>query len=312
MAFLTENLKGRVVWRAVYGIGLALSATIMLAGCQSAGSMVQLADQAGQGGGQAAYSLAKGSLRADGERRSGLPNGGQRQNIASLDKILQNDPGNVSALNLRAPAYAKLGRLKQAYNDFSAAISNDPQYYQAYANRALVLVKMKRPREAMADYQRALEIRPDYIAALLGRASLYRQSRIYARALADYGRVIQIDPSNDIAYYQRAVTYQLMGRHQNAISDFDIAIGLRPAASEPFFGRGQSRFALGQYEKAYDDFASAAHRGKHNVRAWTYRGLAAEKFGDLKKARRAYLRAIQINPHFRPANQGLQRVNGAA
>jgi tetratricopeptide (TPR) repeat protein len=134
----------------------------------------------------------------------------------------------------------------------------------------------------------------------------------YAVALADFKYVIDLDPSNAIAYYQRGLTYQLMAQHENAISDFDVAIGLKPNSPDPFFARGQSRFALQQFEQAYDDFYVAARRGEGNVRAWTYRGLSAERFGDPKKALRAYQRALRVNPNFKPALEGMNRVKSQA
>jgi tetratricopeptide (TPR) repeat protein len=308
--------------RALLG-ALLISLPPALGGCQSVGPIAGLG-AGGSGGeassGQRAVSFAKGSMaNTNGRSKTtsatysgSIGRDAQEQNIASLSEILRRNPQDVSTLNMRGAAYARIGRYRPALRDFSAAIELDGNYYQAYANRALLYVKMKNPDAAMADYQRALEIRPDYVNALLGRADLYRQSRIYARALADYGKAIEIDPSSDLAYYQRAVTYQLMNRHENAINDFDIAISLRPTSPAPYYGRGQSLFALGEYERAYDDFYVAARRGKKNIRAWTYRGLAAEKFGDPKKAKRAYLRALQINPNFPPASQGLKRVTRGA
>ena len=123
-----------------------------------------------------------------------------------------------------------------------------------------------------------------------------------------------LDPSNAIAYFQRGSTYQLMGQHENAVSDFNVAIGLRPDTPQPYFSRGQSRFVLQKYEQAYDDFYIAAKRTNkgrsslQSARAWTFRGLSAERFGDPKKAARAYRRALQANPRFKPAIKGMKRL----
>ncbi len=131
-------------------------------------------------------------------------------------------------------------------------------------------------------------------------------------ALADFRKAIELDPSSALAYYQRGLTYQLMGQHENAVSDFDVAISLRPNTPDPYFSRGQSRFELQQFELAYDDFYIAAKRsgksGRPGVRAWTYRGLSAERFGDPKKAARAYRRALQVDPHYKPALDGMKRL----
>ena len=60
-------------------------------------------------------------------------------------------------------------------------------------------------------------------------------------------------------------------------------------------------------EKAFDDFYKAAQK-EGNYEAWALRGRAAEGMGAKKEASRAYQRALQINPSYRPAREGLDRV----
>ncbi len=232
----------------------------------------------------------------------------ERQNIASLTAAIRANPDDPTAYNMRGTAYAQAKRYKKALADFNAALSLNPNYHQVYANRALVLVRLGRLQEALADYNRALEISPEYETAYIGRGKLYKKTKQFALALADFSRAIELDPNNAIAYFNRGLVYQILNQHQNAIADFDTAISLRPASAPPYFARGQSRMALGQYEGAYDDFYVAARRVKGYYQAWTLRGLAAERFGDRKKAARAYRRALQIKPGYRPAREGLERV----
>lgn len=298
---------------SVYRVGVAGLACLLLTGCQSVGPIARMADTAAHG-----TTIEKGSLAGNAGRKSGVLNtsagtdGGQRKNLASLNEIVRRNPQDANALNMRGSAYAKARQYDRAYRDFSVAIELDPHYHQAYANRALVRVRQKRFQEAMADFEKALEISPGYTAALLGRADIFRRRKMMARAVADYNKVIELDPSNAMAYFQRGTTYQLMGRHEKAISDFDVAIGLRPETPAPYFARGQSRFVLQQFETAYDDFYIAAKRGRGRgadvARAWTFRGLSAERFGDRKKAVRAYRRALQVVPRFKPALDGMRRL----
>lgn len=286
---------------------------LMLAGCQSVGQVSNM----GVADDQQDFAQ-KGSLSNRGASRSrrsaeskNLRNGA-RQNIASLTEIVRRDPQDVNALNMRGTAFARARQYNRALADFNAAIDMDPQYYQAYANRALVHVSMKRFDLAKGDYEQALRLSPEYTAAYLGRGRLFMRNKNYAMALADFRRAIKLNPSSAMAYFQRGSTYQLMGQHENAVSDFDVAIGLKPNTPDPYFSRGQSRFALQKYELAYDDFYVAAKRGKgrgrSNARAWTYRGLSAERFGDPKKAVRAYRRALQASPRFKPALEGMKRL----
>jgi tetratricopeptide (TPR) repeat protein len=289
--------RGARAWGAsIAGLAVAL----LLGGCQSLGPM--------PGGGGESLTLQKGAMADKGS--------GAAANLASLNEAVRHNPQDVNALNLRGTAYAQAGKTPEALADFNAALSIDPRFHQAYANRGLLRSQQKQYDEALADYQQALAIDPQYTAAYLGRGRVYMQQQNLALAIADFKRALELDPSNAVAYYQRGIVYQLMNQHDNAVNDFDIAIALRPESPDPYFARGQSRFALQQFELAYDDFYVAAQRGsdggREDVRAWTYRGLSAEKFGDRKKAARAYERALRVDPSFKPAQEGIRRVGSSA
>ncbi len=282
---------------------------LLVGGCQSASPISGLAGSDLNEGPRQKGSLARGSsFRPANEARPKILARGARQNLASLSEVVRRNPTDVNALNMRGTAFAKSADYRRALADFNAAIDIDPQYYQAYGNRALVYIKMRRIDLAKADYEQALRLSPQYTAAYLGRGRLHMKNKNFAMALADFRQTIKLDPSNAIAFFQRGATYQLMGQHENAISDFDIAIGLKPDTPQPYFARGQSRFELQQYETAYDDFYIAAKRGNGNARACTYRGLSAERFGDPKKAVRAYRRALKAKPNFKPALEGMKRL----
>ncbi len=297
--------RGRVFAR---GFALALL-LIGVAGCQSSSHISNIAGTGSDFAEKGAMAARGSGARAG--RVDNRPNalgGGNRENLASLNEVVRANPSDVNALNMRGTAFAKSRKFKLALADLNAAIELDPQYYQAYANRALVYINMGRFDLAKVDYEAALGLNPRYVIAYLGRGRLSKRERKYAIAQADFSRVIKLDPSNASAYFQRGLTYQFMGQHANAITAFDVAISLRPNRPQPYFGRGQSRFALQKYELAYDDFYIAAKRDNGNPRAWTFRGLSAERFGDPKKAVRAYRRALKTNPKFKPALMGMRRL----
>ena len=100
----------------------------------------------------------------------------QKQNIASLSKVVEQNPRDPEAFNIRGTAYGQIGAHEKALADFNAAIRLEPKFYQAYANRALIYEKLGKVREALADYDRAIEIEPEYAIAYSGRAQLFRKA----------------------------------------------------------------------------------------------------------------------------------------
>ena len=62
-------------------------------------------------------------------------------NIASLTGVIQRNPNDPQAYNMRGSVFGQAGRNDEALADFNKAISLDPNYAQAYANRGLIYRK---------------------------------------------------------------------------------------------------------------------------------------------------------------------------
>jgi tetratricopeptide (TPR) repeat protein len=235
----------------------------------------------------------------------------QGNNIESLTEVINKNPRDANALNLRGTAYGQIGDYKGAMADFNNALKINPEFPQAYANRALVFVRIEKYNRAIADYDRALEINPNYAAGYVGRGNIHRLLKNHEQAIADFSRAIEIKP-DPVAHFNRGLSRQILGQHAKAIDDFDNAIGFRSDAPEVYQAKGMSEMALKKYESAYDNFYKAAQGSKKNFEAWALRGNAAEALGNNKDAARAYNRALQINPTFQPAKEGLHRVESGS
>lgn len=264
----------------------AILAGVMLAGCETAGTVSQVTAE-------------QQRLHTE-----------QTSNVASLSTVIQRNPKDANALNLRGAAYGQMGDYEKAIADFNAAIAINPQFVQAYSNRALIWAKAKRNDRAFADYNEAIKIKPDYAAAYVGRGSLYKAQNNLPQALADYSRAIELRADDPVAYYNRGLVQQAMNEHRRAVDDFNMALGYKGDAPEPHYARGISLLELRDYKKAYDDFLLVAEARNHHE-AWTYTGKAAEGMGSKQDAARAYKRALQLNPSYKPAAEGLRRLGPA-
>src|SRR5436190_12269029 len=109
-------------------------------------------------------------------------------NIASLTEVVQRNPNDPQAYNMRGSVLGLAARHEEALTDFNKAISLDPSYAQAYANRALVYRQMNKLDLALADYNQAVTIDPNYAGAYLGRGIVYRQNKQALNALQDFNK----------------------------------------------------------------------------------------------------------------------------
>ncbi|HEY0568999.1 MAG TPA: tetratricopeptide repeat protein, partial [Xanthobacteraceae bacterium] len=96
-------------------------------------------------------------------------------NLASLSSVVERNPNDPQAYNMRGSVYGQAGRHQEALADFNKAISLDPNYAQAYANRALIYRQTGKADQALADYNKALSLDQSYAVAYLGRGIVYRQ-----------------------------------------------------------------------------------------------------------------------------------------
>lgn len=75
--------------------------------------------------------------------------------IAGTTKVIDMQPGNVTAYATRSGAHANAGNLPQALADSETAIRLDPGFGLAYNNRGYVYELMRRPSQAAPDYEKA-------------------------------------------------------------------------------------------------------------------------------------------------------------
>ncbi len=204
-------------------------------------------------------------------------------NIASLSGVVQRNPNDPQAVNMRGTVYGQAGRNQEALADFNKAISLDPNYTQAYANRALIYRKTGKLDLALADYNKALELDQNYAVAYIGRGI------VLPPAAADAQRVQRFQQGDRDPARQRAGLFQS-----------------RPALSEPAPAPLRDRRLLDR-DRPHAERGRAVHRPRaelhvdqrlqgrrrrsrrrglgdpQNLQAWTSRGLAYERLGDKER-----------------------------
>ena len=121
-----------------------------------------------------ACSTLNGDLSANAPESEDAAYATSPANIASLTDVVQRNPRDPQAYNMRGSVFGQAKRFKEALADFDQAIAIDPNYAQAYANRGLVYRETGKLDLALADYDKALQIDAGYEPAYIGRGMVYR------------------------------------------------------------------------------------------------------------------------------------------
>ncbi len=129
--------------------------------------------------------------------------------IVDYTKIIENDPGNVTAYVQRGHAKAN----STQYND-----ENNPAI--AVLNQAIL-------NSSISDFDKALKLEPYKADAFLGRGQVNHQSDKFQAAIDDYSIAIEINPRLFEAYYWRGISKKAMDNNpMRACTDWKMAAQL--------------------------------------------------------------------------------------
>ena len=148
----------------------------------------------------------------------------------------------------------------------------DSNYKEVYNSRAILYTKLGKNKEALEDYNKGIELDPNCKVFYFNRGSLYIELNEYKKALEDFNKVIKIDSNNKEAYCNRGYLYTELKQYKKALENFTKAIEINKDYKRAYNSRGifyniladnevPSLKQLEYYTKAIEDFKKA--KGKN-------------------------------------------------
>ncbi len=187
----------------------------------------------------------------------------KRSQVVTLDEapayythIINHDPNNTWAYNLRATAWQERGDLDLAISDYGELLRLEPNAI-AYNNRAGAWADKKEYDKAIADFSEAIRLDPNGSDAYNNRGWVWRLKRDYDKAIADYDQAIRLDPNDAFAYRGRGIVWDTKEERDKAIRDYDRAIHIDPNFAPAYSARGRAWGKKKEYNKAIADFNQA-------------------------------------------------------
>lgn len=197
-----------------------------------------------------------------------------QESINYANDMLRLDARDDRPFMVKGLCYKELGDTAKAIQNYLEAVTENPDNYDAYVELGIIHYAEKDPL-AEGYLKSALDIRPDGIDALYALGMHYQGSDKLNEALETYTRILEIDSTYSSAYFNMGyVQYQYLQLYNEALANFDKAVQVNPK----------------YYQAVY------------------MRGLCFEARGDIARAKREYGYALELNPNYKKAADGMQRL----
>lgn len=194
--------------------------------------------------------------------------------IDYANQMLEVDARDDRPFLVKALCFKQMGDTAKAVQNLLSAVTQNPDNFEAYLDLGVIHLRKNDPL-AEKYLNAALDIRPDDLLALYDLGLFYQQNDRLNEALQTYTHILEIDSTYRNAYYNMGfIYYQFLKEYDEALSSFDKAVKADPK----------------YYQAVY------------------MRGLCYEAKGDVSRAKTEYSYAIQLNPDYKLAADGLNRL----
>jgi tetratricopeptide (TPR) repeat protein len=224
----------------------------------------------------------------------------QHPELAAINDMIAQDPGNDSLLYSRAVAYYELDAYDEALTDLNEALKLDslqPRYYHLLAD---VLLDYARPN----DSRRAIEVLklanrrfPNRIQTLLKLSEFQLIVKKHGDALATLDQILQRDPQNAEAFYMAGRVALDQGDTTNALSSLQKSVILDAENGDAWIFLGRI-FSLRNNPTAVQCFDNALRVDSTDLQAREYKGAFYKRKGEFDKAFKIYRDIIIRNPDY--------------
>lgn len=144
-----------------------------------------------------------------------------------LDRSIKVKPFPGAYL-VRANLSTREGKFDQAHADVTAVLQLQPRDVNALNVRGTIFRLQKQWDDALADFNKSIELQPITNSAFFGRAQLHLDQGDLDLALADLNIVLESPQKSSITYLERGLTYLAKGNRDAAKIDFTTALTYPP------------------------------------------------------------------------------------
>lgn len=229
---------------------------------------------------------------------------------------------------------AKLEKMDEAIDYFNKALENvddkEKNIYEIVLERGKAYLEREKYYDAVDDFKKALEINKFDDELLYNLAETYRQMGKAKDCVSLVNEAIKINPSNWLYYSTRGLAYYELNDYEAAKNDHTVVVNYKYSFAYAWYRKGYCHLRLGEFEEAIESFRTAIdwndemHVDVYFNLAYCYFSVGEMKealneikiykqqevddcfgyifegdiyraMGNIKEARRQYLKAYQVD-----------------
>ncbi len=187
--------------------------------------------------------------------------------IGHFEKAYTLDSRNVAALFAHGLALNKLGKYKEAAEQFGMVLDKNPVHTKALRLYPAALARTGDTEKILAAYDRAIAKKPDDYSYYLGKARVLIKLKKYDEAVANLHKSIELDSKQPAVYETLAFACREQKKLSDALSAYEKALALKPGDIKYMYYRAQTLFELGKMEEAFDAATQILAHNTNHARA---------------------------------------------
>jgi tetratricopeptide (TPR) repeat protein len=228
--------------------------------------------------------------------------------ISSFEKCVSLDSKNIFAELKLAELFLYLKKYADCIQHADKALLIDKTNAKAYYIKGYMFKETGDTMGAISSFQTAVEQKPEYFDACMQLGYLFTMKK-NALALQYYEKARQLRRNNPDVLYGIAMFMQENDFVDSAEVLYQAILESTPDYKEAIFNLGYINLIYNNnFERALEYFSAVHRLDTNDVRAIYNRGLCFEKLRKKENAESDYRKALQLDPKYVLAQEGLKRI----
>lgn len=208
-----------------------------------------------------------------------------------------------------AVAYRKDGQRDRAEEQLKQVLKAQPTRYDAICDLGEIHLERARYPEALEQFERAKTLEASSFRAYLGAARVHRETKKYAEAIQQFDKLVLLRDDNPDYHFEKGLTLSAMGRFNDARTEYSKTQEMiekarqekKPAKAtaslEAIYTQlGLTDVAEAKFFQALEHFDKALAIRSDYAAAIDGKGKVYRELGDLEKAEKFYIQAVEADP----------------